>query len=121
MTIWGRKKEEYVADFESIAKRVLTEEQWKLFRLHYIKNSPWYIARVYLKLERAEFFQQTCLIERLVGRSLAETKPYALYPLDDYFTDSRVSDGRTLQCEPRPIRTLPALLQFPRIPLQEAA
>jgi hypothetical protein len=38
-----------------------------------------------LKIDRGTFFHTVYRVEEKLGRAFAETEPYALYPLDDYF------------------------------------
>jgi hypothetical protein len=38
-----------------------------------------------LRLNRGEFFHMTYRVEQKLGRAFAETRPYSLFPLGEYF------------------------------------
>lgn len=82
---WGRKDEEYIADFSLIARRMLTPEEHRLFRYHFLLGADWKLCSRKLGMDRGNFFHAVYRIEQKLGRAFRETTPYALYPLDDYF------------------------------------
>lgn len=82
---WGRKDEEYIADFTLIARRHLTEEEHRLFRYHFLLGADWKLCSRKLGMERGNFFHAVYRIEQKLGRVFRELQPYPLYPLDDYF------------------------------------
>ena len=99
---WGRKDEEYIADFTLIARRHLTEEEHRLFRYHFLLGADWKLCSRKLGMERGNFFHAVYRIEQKLGRVFRELEPYALYPLDDYFHGaSRIGLQRI---EPGPVR-----------------
>jgi len=63
---WGRKEEEFIADFSIVAKRILSAEEYKLFRFHFLLGADWKLCCRQMKMDRGDFF-------------------YSLYPLDEYF------------------------------------
>ena len=83
---WGRRNEEYVADFLLVAKRALSEEDYKLFRYHYVLGADWRLCCRKLGLEKGRFFHLVYRIQTQLGRVFRELQPYALYPLREYFT-----------------------------------
>src|SRR5258708_1237090 len=54
--VWGRKDEEYVADFMIVAKRVLNRAEHKLFRIHYLLGADWRLCCKRLNVEKGVFF-----------------------------------------------------------------
>jgi hypothetical protein len=88
-TTWGRKNEEYCADFFLVARRALSASEWKLFSYHFLLGADIRLCARQLKIERGVAYFQVYRIMEKLGRLFAELKPYALYPLDEYF------NGRT--------------------------
>ena len=82
---WGRKDEEYIADFTLIARRNLTEEEHRLFRYHFLLGADWKLCSRQLGIDRGNFFHAIYRIEQKLGRVFRELEPYPLFPLDDYF------------------------------------
>lgn len=82
---WGRKEEEYVADFSLIAKRTLSEFEHKVFRYHFILGADYRLCCRKLQMEKGDFFYLVYKIKSKLGRAFKETQPYALYPVNDYF------------------------------------
>jgi hypothetical protein len=82
---WGRKDEEYIADFTLVAMRTLTEYEGKLFRYHFLLGADWKLCCRQLKMDRGNFFHAVYRIEQRLGRVFRELEPYALFPLDEYF------------------------------------
>lgn len=83
--MWGRKEEEYCADFYLIARRTLTPFEFQLFALHFLCGFEWKQCCEKSGLDRGNFFHAVYRIEQKLGRAFRETKPYALFPLDEYF------------------------------------
>jgi hypothetical protein len=82
---WGRKEEEYVADFCLIAKRTLTEDEYRIFRFHFLLGADYRLCCRQLRMDRGTFFHTVYRIQRKLGRAFGETQPYPLYPLNEYF------------------------------------
>jgi hypothetical protein len=82
---FSRKREEYMADFCLIARRVLNDEEHTLFRYHFLLGADWRLCCRVLKVERGDFFHLIYRVQRKLGRAFAEVEPYALYPLREYF------------------------------------
>lgn len=85
---YSRKQEEYKADFCLISKRVLDPDEWQIFNLHFLLGADWKLCCSKLKLDRGNFFHAVYRIERKLGKVFRELEPYALYPLDEYFSDT---------------------------------
>jgi hypothetical protein len=83
--IWGRKNEEYTADFYLIAKRTLDENDFRIFKFHFLLGADWKLCCRRLNMERGNFFHAVYRIQQLLGRAYRETEPFALFPLDEYF------------------------------------
>jgi hypothetical protein len=82
---WAMKNEDYIADFILISRRVLTPEEQKLFRLHFLLGADWQLYCPREGMDRGTFFHALYRVQRKMGRALVETKPYGLFPLDEYF------------------------------------
>lgn len=83
--VWGRKDEEFIADFCLVSKRVLDEFEYKLFRFHFLLAGDWRLCCRQLKMERGVFFHSVYRVQAKLGRAFRELKPYPLFPLDEYF------------------------------------
>jgi hypothetical protein len=108
--VWGRKDEEYMADFMLVAKRTLNAAEHQLFRFHFILSADWRLCCRRLGVEKGAFFHAIYRIEQKLGRIFRELQPYPLYPLDEYF------NGVTL--EHRALRTSQARVVALRPPLR---
>jgi len=85
---WGMKDEEYMADFLLVSRRSLDEKEYQLFRFHFLLGADWKLCCARLKMDRGDFFHEVYRIQRKLGRVYRELKPYALFPLDEYFGGS---------------------------------
>ena len=88
--VWGRKDEEYIADFLGLAKRSLDEEEHRIFRMHYLLGANWRMCCERLAIDKGQFFHSIYRIEQRLGRVMKETKPYSLYPVDEYYSGVKV-------------------------------
>lgn len=82
---YGRKQEEYIADFLHICRRTLSESEYKIFNYRYLLGADWKLCCRRLNLERGPFHHAIYRIQERLGEVFAELEPYALYPLDEYF------------------------------------
>jgi hypothetical protein len=111
---WGRKDEEYIADFTLISKRVLDDFEQKLFRYHFLLGADWKLCSRQLHIDRGNFFHAVYRIEQKLGRVFRELEPYPLYPLDEYFNGaSRFAPLHPSVVPQNPFAMVPPLLQFP--------
>lgn len=83
--VWGRKREEYVADFENVARRTLDEPHYRLFRYRYLLGAHPRLCALRLGISRTAAYHAFYRIEAKLGRALAELEPYPLFPTRDYF------------------------------------
>ena len=116
-TSWGRKDEEYAADFTLVSRRALTEPEYRLFRYHFVLGADWRLCSRKLGLDRGNFFHAVYRIEQKLGRVFRELEPYALYPIDEYFNGpSRIGPKAVpgLQPIPPPVLVAP-VVRFPLI------
>lgn len=84
-SMYGMKNEEYQADFVLIARRVLTEGQYQMFRYHFLLGADWKLCTRKLGLDRGRFFHEVYRIQQKLGRAYRTCEPYALYPIQEYF------------------------------------
>jgi hypothetical protein len=92
---WGRKEEEFNADFYLVSRRTLEPAEWDIFEAHYLKGADFNRCCQKLKMDRGNFFHKVYRIQQKLGRTFAELKPYALYPLDEYFSGSYQAPEQT--------------------------
>lgn len=92
---WGRKNEEYAADFVLVSRRTLSPEDYRLFNYHFLLGADQSLCSRKLGIDRGTFFHRIYRIQAQLGQVFAELKPYALYPLDEYF------HGRTESASPQ--------------------
>lgn len=83
---WGRKNEEFVADFLLISKRELTEEEHRLFRYRYLLGANWRLCSRKLAMDKGTFHHTLYRMQHKLGKAFSEMQPYGLYPLRDYFS-----------------------------------
>jgi|SRR5581483_903185 len=120
-SVWGLKNEEYVADFCLVSRRVLDEYQYRLFKFHFLLGADWKLCCRRLNLDRGEFFHEVYRIQQKLGRAFRELEPYALYPLDDYFSGG--TKEKTTTSIPFPVETekLPPAKRVLQFPVKRAA
>jgi hypothetical protein len=82
---WGRKDEEYIADFLLTVRRLLSDDEYRIFKFHYLLGADWRLCCARLKMDRGDFFHYVYRLEARLGRAFREVEPYGLYPLDEYF------------------------------------
>jgi hypothetical protein len=82
---WGRKDEEYIADFCLVSRRSLSELEHRIFKYHFLLGGDWNLCCQRLNMSRGNFFHAVYRIEQRLGRIFRELEPYSLFPLDDYF------------------------------------
>lgn len=89
--LWGRKDEEFMADFVLVSRRVLGEDSfaYRLFKYHFLLGADWKLCCRKLAIERGEFFHEVYRIQQKLGRVFRELEPYALFPIDEYFGSAR--------------------------------
>ena len=116
-SVWGLKNEEYVADFCLVSRRELDDQQYRLFRYHFLLGADWKLCCRKLNVDRGEFFHDVYRIQQKLGRAFRELEPYALYPLEEYFGGT--TKEKTTSAIPFPVDTeeprtrKEKILQFP--------
>ena len=113
---WGRKDEEYIADFCLVSRRVLTDFEHKLFRYHFLLGADWKLCARKCGIDRGTFFHALYRIEQKLGRTFRELEPYALFPLDQYFHGpSRMGPVQALTARGNESPARPRHLDFPQL------
>jgi hypothetical protein len=112
---WGRKDEEYIADFCLVSRRALTAMEYKMFRYHFLLGADWKLCSRKLGIDRGTFFHTVYRIEQKLGRIFRELQPYPLFPLDEYFHGPSRIGPQCVSCGSRPGRQeRQPHLDFPR-------
>src|SRR5579883_455597 len=83
---YSRKREEYMADFCLVSQRLLDPADYRLFRIHFLLGADWKLCCRHFHVDRGTFFHAVYRIQQRLGRAFAELEPYALFPLDEYFS-----------------------------------
>lgn len=83
--VWGRKDEEFMADFVLVSRRTLTDYEYRVFKYHFLLGADWKLCCRKLGIDRGDFFHEVYRIQQKLGRTFRELEPYALFPLDEYF------------------------------------
>jgi hypothetical protein len=84
----SRKKEEYMADFCLIAQRRLSPTEFRILRYYHLLGADWKLCIRRVGMDRGSFFHVVYRVEEKLGRVFAETEPYALFPLSEYFNST---------------------------------
>jgi hypothetical protein len=103
---WGRKDEEFAADFCLVSKRTLTESENRIFKYHFLLGADWKLCCTRLGMDRGNFFHAVYRIEQKLGRVFRELEPYSLFPVDDYFHGPPKNVTSCLENHVVPIRRL---------------
>jgi hypothetical protein len=111
---WGRKDEEYMADFCQVSRKSLDESEYKVFKYHFLLGADWKLCTRKLNLDRGTFFHTVYRIEHKLGKVFRELEPYGLYPLSEYFHGVRLMPSERLQQAAR----LQAQMTFTRVPVR---
>ena len=82
---YSRKREEFMADFCLVSRRVLDDREHRIFRYHFLLGADWKLCCQRLRIDRGYFFHMVYRVQQKLGKAFAETEPYALFPLDEYF------------------------------------
>lgn len=107
---WGRRNEEFAADFCLIGKRSLAPFEYQIFKFHFLLGASWKLCCRQLKIDRGSFFHAVYRVQQILGRIFRELQPYGLFPLDEYF-------GGTIQkALPQAYRNL--LVMTPPVPVE---
>src|SRR5690348_4101922 len=55
-SVWGLKNEEYIADFCLIARRTLNEDEYRVFKFHFLLGADWKLCCRKLGMDRGNFY-----------------------------------------------------------------
>jgi hypothetical protein len=108
------KNEDYMADFLLVTRRTLNQRDHDIFRFHFLLGADWKMCCRRLGMDRGNFFHAVYRIQQHLGQVFSELEPYALYPLNEYFSttvngpEAKVSKIRIL-----PTRAPTAVLRPP--------
>lgn len=110
-SVWGRRDEEYIADFYLVSKRNLSPAEWDIFRFYFMLGADWKLCCRRLNIDRGNFFHSVYRIEQKLGAIFRSLEPFALYPLDEYFYGSKQESVKPTVPPPPPqeIKGLPGL------------
>lgn len=114
---WTRTSEDYMADFYLVARRTLNDQDFRLFRFHFLLGADWKLCCRQLNMERGTFFHAVYRIEQQMGKVYHELRPYSLHPTDEYFA-VKIRKGRVLQMPIAPETPIKRIL---RPPIRKAA
>lgn len=101
----GHRNVEFSVDFLLVARRALAGRaiERAVFDVHCVGGREWRAALAEINrklgatlprpLDRGQFFHALYRLQALVGQALVETKPYRLYPLDEYFGGAMLTGG----------------------------
>jgi hypothetical protein len=112
---WGRKDEEYMADFCLVARRALNESEHRLFRYHFLLGADWRLCTRRLQMDRGNFFHAVYRIEQKLGLMFRELQPYALFPLSDFFNGPSRLGPQLVREGAEDRKNIPDHLRFPPI------
>lgn len=87
----SRPIENFLADVENTARHALPAPLFRVFSMHMLDGCDWRECCVFMGIDpgqktRATFFQSVYRMEAALGKAWRELKPYALHPLDEYFS-----------------------------------
>lgn len=109
----GNTTAEYIADFALIAKRALSADEYLLFKFHFLLGADWKLCCRRLRMDRGNFFHAVYRVEQKLGRAFRETRPYPLFPCDEYFHGNRRPESEPDRAIAAEIDAPPAALKFP--------
>jgi hypothetical protein len=98
--IYGLPGIEFRADFESTALRVLTEEEHRIYRYHFLLEADWRLCCRKLRMDRGTFFHAVYRIQQKMGAELLAMQPASMFPTSNYFRSHHRVDP-TLFAKPR--------------------
>ena len=104
---WGRKDEEYIADFVLVSRRALPTFDYAVFKYHFLLGADWRLCCRKMGIDRGSFFHSVYRIEQRLGRIFRELEPYSLFPLDEYFRGAVRSEPAVARRDPVPPRVVP--------------
>jgi hypothetical protein len=107
------KNEEYTADFCLVSRRALSPEDYRIFKFHFLLGADWKLCCRRLGIDRGSFYHAVYRIQEKLGRIYRELRPYALFPVDEYFHGARRPDEDDPLFRPEKRGELGTRLRFP--------
>jgi hypothetical protein len=118
---FSRPNEEFCADFELTARRTLDKLHFQIFQLWFLLGADWKVCSARTKLNRGRIFHAVYRIEETLGRAFAETRPYRLYPVDEYMAGRTYNTTAPLSVVRAQAGRQLGRLAFPSVPLLQRA
>jgi hypothetical protein len=113
--MWGLKREEFMADFELVARRSLSRAEHRLFRFHHILAASESMCAKRLRISPLTAKKAIQGIEAKLGLAFVSLEPYALYPLYDYFNRASIEPVKPCRLPAARARTS----VVPRLPVRQ--
>jgi hypothetical protein len=110
---WGRKDEEFIADFHLVTRRHLDDFEYKVFKYHFLLGADWGLCSKRLGIGRGNFFHAAYRIQAKLGRVFRELEPYPLFPIDEYFHGPSRIDIAALRPKPAERRIISKKIELP--------
>lgn len=90
---YQRPLEDFVADAFLIARRTLkNRNEWRVFQYAMLDDEPFEPMMRRTGLDRGNYFHLYYRVQVRLGKAWAETRPFGLWPLDEYFGGNRAVD-----------------------------
>lgn len=87
---YSRPREEFLADAFLIARRSLAPDEYDCFRFAMLLGADWKLMCRRLRLDRGNYYHLLYRTEEKLGLAWAETAPYPLWPICEYFGNRKV-------------------------------
>lgn len=82
---YARPVEEFLADVEIVIRRTLSADDLRLWRLRHVAGGTIGTAATALELAWGTAQWRVYRLEELAGRAFVETRPHAVWPVEQYF------------------------------------
>jgi hypothetical protein len=83
---WSRKDSEFAADLLNVARSANDERDWMVLHLARFVGVDYVAGRQLTGLDKGTWFARLYAAEAAAGEACFLARPYALYPIDEYFT-----------------------------------
>lgn len=97
---WHRPQQSYVCDFELLARRVLTQQEMRLFWARVHRDQTARALAMELGWSVGATNHTTYRVETTLGQVYAETTPYGLWPLESYYGHG---ESVAFTCDDQPV------------------
>jgi hypothetical protein len=98
----GMHREEYIADFTLISRRVLSDSERQVFAEYFLFRRDLNRCCQFLRIDQRDFVSAVRRIEEKCGRAFRETRPYSLFPISEYFEGSFFAEPNDRQSKQGP-------------------